>query len=64
MAVSIKKDFSSTRRSSKPDTSLLFGKLPPQAPELEMAVLGAIMLEREKLGFVMENIQSPDCFYR
>ena len=28
-----------------------------------MAVLGAIMLEREKLGFVMENIQSPECFY-
>ncbi len=42
---------------------LMYGKLPPQAPDLENAVLGAIMLEPQKLAEVLEIIQSPDCFY-
>lgn len=51
-------------RSKKPDLSpLLYGKMPPQANDLENAVLGAIMLEPAKLAEVLEIIQSPDCFY-
>ncbi len=38
------------------------GKLPPQALELEEAVLGAIMLERNALTTVIE-ILKPECFY-
>jgi replicative DNA helicase len=63
MAVNIKKEFGNTR-SRKPDlTTLVYGKVPPQATELEEAVLGAIMLEKDKLAEVLEIIQSSDCFY-
>ncbi len=63
MALNIKKDFGNTR-NRKPDiNSLVYGKIPPQAPELEEAVIGAIMLEKDKLAEVLEIIQSPDCFY-
>jgi len=63
MAVNIKKEFGSSR-SRKPDVStLVYGKIPPQAPELEEAILGAIMLEKDKLAEVLEIIQSVECFY-
>src|ERR1700761_4621365 len=63
MALNIKKDFGNAR-SRKPDvSSLVFGKVQPQAPELEEAVLGAIMLEKDKLAEVLEIIQSEECFY-
>src|SRR5215217_96734 len=63
MAVNIKKDFGASRKS-KPDlTTLVYGKVPPQATELEEAVLGAIMLEKDKLAEVLEIIQAQDCFY-
>ena len=63
MAVNIKKDFGNAR-SRKPDiASLVYGKVPPQAPELEEAVLGAVMLEKDKLAEVLEIIQSENCFY-
>lgn len=63
MAVNIKKDFGSTR-NRKPDiTNLVYGKVPPQATELEEAVLGAVMLEKDKLAEVLEIIQSEECFY-
>lgn len=63
MALNIKKEFGNTR-SRKPDiTNLVYGKVPPQAPELEEAVLGAVMLEKDKLAEVLEIIQSADCFY-
>jgi replicative DNA helicase len=64
MALSnIKKEFG-TGRGKKTDLSaMVYGKIPPQAPELEEAVLGAVMLEQQKLADVIEIIQSPDCFY-
>jgi replicative DNA helicase len=63
MAINIKKDFGGNR-VRKPDLStLVYGKVPPQAPEMEEAVLGAIMLEKDKLAEVLEIIQSEDCFY-
>jgi replicative DNA helicase len=62
MSVNIKKDFGNIRR--KPDiSSLVYGKIPPQANDMEQAVLGAVMLEKDKLAEVLEIIQSPDCFY-
>ncbi len=67
MALNIKKDFGATSRSGsgrKPDiSSLVYGKVPPQAPELEEAVLGASMLEKDTFAQVLEIIQSEDCFY-
>lgn len=63
MAVNIKKDFGNNR-TRKPDiNSLVYGKIPPQAIELEEAVLGAVMLEKDKLAEVLEIIQSVECFY-
>ncbi len=44
-------------------SSLVYGKISPQAPELEAAVLGAIMLEPQALADVIEVCQTPDCFY-
>lgn len=41
----------------------LNGKTPPQATELEEAVLGALMLEKEALNDVIE-ILKPDSFYK
>ena len=63
MAVNIKKEFGTTR-SRKPDlANLVYGKVPPQAPELEEAVLGASMLEKDTFAQVLEIIQSEECFY-
>lgn len=39
------------------------GKLPPQAIDLEEAVLGAVMLEKDALTEVIEILQ-PDMFYK
>ena len=38
------------------------GKLPPQAVDIEEAVLGAIMLEKDAIHDVIEFLK-PDCFY-
>lgn len=43
--------------------NLVYGKVPPQASDIEEAVIGAIMLEKETFEQVMEVIPSPDCFY-
>lgn len=48
--------------SSVPNTNEI-GKLPPQAVELEEAVLGAMLLEREALSTVID-ILSPEAFYK
>jgi replicative DNA helicase len=42
--------------------SMMFGKIPPQAKDLEEAVLGAIMLEKNAFDVVIE-ILKPECFY-
>jgi replicative DNA helicase len=63
MAVNIKKEFGNTR-TRKPDlTTMVYGKVPPQSVELEEAVLGACMLEKDTFAQVLEIIQSADCFY-
>src|SRR5437773_343816 len=40
-----------------------FGKLPPQAVDLEEAVLGAMMLEKDALASVIDVLR-PEAFYR
>lgn len=45
------------------DLSESLGKLPPQAVDLEEAVLGALMLEKDALNIVIE-ILKPESFYR
>ena len=39
------------------------GKLPPQATDLEEAVLGAMLLEKDAVNDVLD-ILSPDSFYK
>lgn len=59
----INKDRKNRRKTSSPDLStMIYGKLPPQAKELEEAVLGAIMLEKSAFDTVTE-ILKPECFY-
>ncbi len=43
-------------------SDFVFGKLPPQAPALEEAVLGAIMLDKDALTVVIDTLR-PDSFY-
>jgi len=54
---------SKLRRKPSVDLStMVYGKVPPQAKELEEAVLGAIMLEKSAFDTVVE-ILKPECFY-
>src|SRR5438094_10165435 len=50
------------RKSSLDLSTMVYGKVPPQAKDLEEAVLGAIMLEKSAFDTVVE-ILKPDCFY-
>lgn len=50
------------KRNKAIDEELVYGKIPPQAIEIERAILGAIMLEKGLFDSVHE-ILNPDCFY-
>tara|TARA_Y100000813_G_scaffold40339_1_gene27494 strand:+ start:1258 stop:2787 length:1530 start_codon:yes stop_codon:yes gene_type:complete len=52
------------RTFSKPSDISSIGKLPPQALELEEAVLGALMLEKAPLNDVIDIIHRPEIFYK
>src|SRR5574343_625050 len=43
-------------------STMVYGKVPPQAKELEEAILGALMLEKSAFDTVSEIIK-PECFY-
>jgi replicative DNA helicase len=43
-------------------STMVYGKIPPQAKDLEEAVLGAVMLEKTAFDTVIE-ILKPECFY-
>ena len=59
----LNKDRNKFRRKPAVDlTNMVYGKVPPQARELEDAVLGAIMLEKSAFDTVIE-ILKPECFY-
>ncbi len=45
------------------DLSTAYGKLPPQAPEIEESVLGALMLEKDTFSVVSDLI-NEDSFYK
>ncbi len=59
----LNRDRNKARRKSSIDLStMMYGKVPPQAKDLEEAVLGAIMLEKSAFDTVVE-ILKPECFY-
>ena len=59
----LNKERKTRRKSSSLDLgTMMYGKVPPQAKDLEEAVLGAIMLEKSAFDTVVE-ILKPDCFY-
>ena len=61
-----KTDFNSRKRLAKTNASgqlMDIGKMPPQAVELEEAVLGALMLEKDALTNVID-ILKPQSFYK
>src|SRR5260370_22804494 len=61
--LNLNKDRSKLRRKPSIDlNTMVYGKVPPQAKELEDAVLGAIMLEKSAFDTVVE-ILKPECFY-
>ena len=58
----LNKDRKFRRKSPIDISTMMYGKVPPQARELEEAVLGAIMLEKTAFDTVVE-ILKPECFY-
>ncbi len=58
----LNKDRKARRKPSIDLSSMVYGKVPPQAKDLEEAVLGAIMLEKSAFDTVAE-ILKPECFY-
>src|SRR5918995_675832 len=58
----LNKDRKSRRKSSIDLSTMIYGKVPPQAKDLEEAVLGAVMLEKGAFDTVVE-ILKPECFY-
>ena len=49
-------------RKRSPEMTMDYGKLPPQVKDLEEAVLGAIMIEKEAIEDVIQ-ILNEECFY-
>src|SRR5215510_1733315 len=58
----LNKDRKSRRKGSIDLSTMVYGKVPPQAKDLEEAVLGAIMLEKSAFDTIVE-ILKPECFY-
>ena len=61
---------SSKNNRKRPQTTTIIkvganelGKLPPQAPELEDSVLGALMIEKDAYGTVADLLR-PEVFYK
>jgi len=52
-----------TRKPTLSETVFEHGKIPPQAIDLEEAVLGAMMLENDRLAEVIEVLR-PEVFYK
>jgi replicative DNA helicase len=62
MDLNLKKDRNMRRKPSIDVSTLVYGKIPPQAKELEEAVLGALMLEKGAFDTVIEILKA-ECFY-
>ena len=52
-----------TTRTKKSTTKIDYGKVPPQAIELEEMVLGALMVQKDALSLV-DEILKPEHFYK
>ena len=51
------------RKTSLDVSTMIYGKIPPQAREIEEAVLGALMLEKSAFDNVIDVNLKPECFY-
>ncbi len=58
-----KTNYRNTKSSAAPPQVNDYGKVPPQAIELEEAVLGALMLEKDAYSIVCDFLK-PDVFYK
>jgi replicative DNA helicase len=58
----LNKDRKARRKGPLDLSTMVYGKVPPQAKDLEEAVLGAIMLEKGAFDTVVEVLK-PECFY-
>jgi replicative DNA helicase len=50
------------KRKTETDLTVISGKIPPQAKDLEESILGAILLEKQAIDAI-SDILSPDAFY-
>lgn len=57
-----RKNIGNSRSNSQDFSSVMFGKLPPQARDLEEAVIGALLIDKEALNEVID-ILKPEVFY-
>src|SRR3978361_817342 len=57
------KDRKNRRKPSIDLSTMVYGKVPPQARELEEAVLGAIMLEKSAFDSLVDTNLKSECFY-
>ena len=55
---------STLKKITRPQDLSGIGKLPPQAIDLEEAILGALMLEKSPLNDVIDIIHQPEIFYK
>src|SRR6516225_10034971 len=60
--INLNKERKLRRKPSLDLSTMVYGKIPPQAKDLEEAVLGAVMLEKSAFDTVVE-ILKPECFY-
>ncbi len=58
-----KPNYTATKGNTTRNTAMEYGKIPPQAVDLEEAVLGAMMLEQQAVNKVID-ILKPDMFYK
>ena len=58
----LNRDRKNRRKTSVDVNNMVYGKVPPQAKDLEEAVLGATMLEKGAFDTIIE-ILKPECFY-
>lgn len=58
-----KKSDYNTNKAAYKDVTSEYGKIPPQAVDLEEAVLGALMLEKDAFATVGDLLR-PECFYK
>lgn len=59
----LNRDRKNRRKSSMDLSTMVYGKVPPQAKELEEAILGAIMLQKDAFSLAIEELKNAEPFY-